>query len=177
MERKKMTFIAGLVILLGLWISVPFSESQAQSDQKLDLSGTLVQDRVRSSGIIVSQPLPTLGSIVGSQDERAHLSEGDLVYIRPAPGKRVKAGDRFSIARWGEEVIHPVTKEKLGHRVLVPGILVVLGGEGQTLPAKIDRSFAHIHYGDLLIPPIPVLPTSIPIRSSAKIKKRSSIVF
>ena len=170
MKGKKLTFSAGLVILLGVWILGGFSESQAQSPQTLDLSNTLVQDYIRSAGIIATKPLPFLGSIVGSQDERGHLSEGDLVYIKLEPGKQVKAGDRYYMVRWGREVTHPISRKTVGNIARVPGTVVILDGKGQTVPARVDRSYFQIRYDDLIISaaatPLPV----VNIRSQEKIQ-------
>ena len=170
MKRNKMTLNAGLVILFGLWIFAGFSEAQAQSTQTLDLSNTQVQDYIRSAGLIASKPLPFLGSIVGSQDERWNLTEGDLIYIKLEPGRQVKPGDRFYLGRWGREVIHPITKKMVGHVARIPGTVVILDGKGQTVPARIERSFFQVRYEDLIIPATAGPPATMTIRSPEKVK-------
>jgi hypothetical protein len=165
----KMTLIAGLAIVLGV-LGFIAPETHAQSSQILDISSHFVQDQIRSSGIIATKPVPFLGSIVGSQGESANLTQGDLVYIKLAPGKQVKPGDRYSIARWGKEIIHPASDEKIGNLVRVPGIVVILDGRGQIVPARIEKSFFAIVHGDLIIPPIPLPPLSMSIRFKDKIK-------
>lgn len=170
MKRDRKTLKAGLVILFGLWILAGFSESQAEPSKTLDLSDSHVQSYVRSTGFIASQPIPSLGSIVGSQDETWNMTEGDLVYIKLAPGMRVKAGDQFYLASLGREVIHPITKKRLGHQLKIPGVIVVLDGNGQTVPARIEKSFFQVRYGDTLISPPSSLPAAMPIRLSESIQ-------
>ncbi len=170
MKRDRMTLNAGLVILFGLWIFAGFSESQAEPSQTLDLSDNHVQSYVRSTGFIASKPIPSLGSIVGSQDETWNMTEGDLVYVKLEPGMRVKAGDQFYLASFGREVIHPITKKKLGQVLRIPGVLVILDGKGQTVPARIDKSFFQVRYGDSLISPPSSLPAAMPIRLAERIQ-------
>lgn len=170
MKREKKTFNAGLVILLGLWIFTGFSEAFAQSDKTLDLSNRALQDFIQSSGFIAPGPIPTFGSIVGSGSAQANLSQGDLIYIKLEAGKQVKPGDRFYMARWGREIIHPVSKQKLGHLVRISGLVVILDGTGEIVSARIAESFFQGRYGDLIISPIPSPPVALPIRIAEKIK-------
>ena len=170
MKRDRMTLNAGLVILFGLWIFAGFSESQAEPSQTLDLSDSHVQNYVRSTGFIASKPVPSLGSIVGSQADTWNLAEGDLVYVKLEPGMRVKAGDQFYLARFGEEVIHPITKKKLGHVLRIPGVVVILDGEGPTVPARIEKSFFQVRYGETLISPPSSLSAAMPTRLANRVQ-------
>ena len=147
-----------------------FSLGHAQSVQTLDFSDRVVRDQVRASGFIATGPVPSLGSLQGSRDERGNLSEGNLVYIKLEPGQSVKAGDRYYLARWGEEVTHPATKQKMGNIVRVAGTVVILDGKGQVVPAKIEKSFFQVRYGDLIVPPGSDFPTAISLRLPAGIQ-------
>jgi hypothetical protein len=170
MKRKKRTLNAGLILLVTAWVFIGVSPVHGQSVQTLDFSDRIVRDQVRSSGFIATAPVPSLGSLQGSRDERGNLSETDLVYIKLEPGQMVKPGDRYYLARWGEEVAHPVTKQKMGNIVRVAGMVVILDGKGQVVPARIEKSFFQVRYGDLIIPPGPDLPTSIALRLPADIQ-------
>ena len=170
MKRKKRTLNAGLILLISAWVFTGVSLGHAQSVQTLDFSDRIVRDQVRSSGFIATAPVPSLGSLQGSRDERGNLSETDLVYIKLHPGQVVKPGDRYYLARWGEEVTHPATKQKMGNIVRVAGIVVILDGNGQVVPARIEKSFFQIRYGDMILPPGPDLPTSIALRLPAEIQ-------
>jgi len=166
---KKMTFIAGLVILSGLLVCPAGSICQAQTNQMMDLSNYKIQDLVRSSGMITSKPLPTIGTIVGSPEARDNIGERDVVYVKLAPGNQVKPGDRFTIARWGREISHPITGKKLGNVVRVPGVLVILEGQSGIVPARLEKSFFPTMYGDLVIPPVPFPPKNLPTRFGERI--------
>jgi hypothetical protein len=111
-----------------------------------------------------------LGSIVGSQDASANLSEGDLVYLRLEPGKQVKPGDQLAITRVVKEVEHPVTGVKLGYQVSFPGRAVILDGKGPIVPAKIEKSFFDIRHGDFVTSLSSSPPLEIPVRVPDKVK-------
>ena len=85
-------------------------------------------------------------------------------------GKEVQAGDRFSIVRLGNPVTHPVTKQKLGFLVLAPGELTILERKNEIAIAKINKSYAPISPGDMILPAKPVLPVTVPIRTQKKIE-------
>lgn len=152
MGHKKRTLISVLAVLgcLGLWATV--AKSDAQSGPILDLSNPVTQDRIRACGFIAPKMILPFGSIVGSQDPSANLSEGDLVYIKLEPGKQVKPGDKLAITRVVKEIEHPLTGVKLGYQVIFPGRAVILDGKGQIVPAKIEKSFFAIQHGDFITP-------------------------
>lgn len=97
---------------------------------------------------ITSQKIPCWGEIVGSKEGAVNLAVGDLVYVKLEPQKRVKPGDHFLIGRETEVISHPQTKKEMGYLVLIPGELVILGAEGNIVPAKIHKSSQPIWEGD-----------------------------
>ena len=170
MQLKKITMSVGLVILATLLILGGFSEVNAQSSKSLDLSQPRIRDRIQASGYITSKPIPSWGTIIGSKDGAANLTEGEVVFIQLEPGKEVVAGDRFSIARLGKTVTHPVTRQNLGNLVVMPGEVVVLERKEDVAVAKIRKSLAPVLQGDMILPAQPILPESMPIRTQKKME-------
>ena len=164
MGSKNKTLITALTVLLavGLWGTV--NKTSAQTGQSLNLSSQMVLDRVRACGFIVSPPVPLVGTIVGSQDASGNLSEGDYIYIRLEPGKEVKTGDHLTIARYSKEVQHPVSKKNMGHALYFPGRAVILDGKGPIVPAIIEKSFAAVIHGDLIMVSPPSVSPVVPLR-------------
>ena len=164
MGSKNKTLITALTVLLavGLWGTV--NKTSAQTGQSLNLSSQMVLDRVRACGFIVSPPVPLVGTIVGSQDASGNLSEGDYIYIRLEPGKEVKTGDHLTIARYSKEVEHPVSRKKMGHALYFPGRAVILDGKGPIVPAIIEKSFAAVIHGDLIMVSPPSVSPVVPLR-------------
>jgi hypothetical protein len=170
MQWKKMTMGAGLIILSTLLIMGGFSECKAQTSKSLDLSQPRIRDRIQASGYITSKPVPSWGTIVSSKDGAANLTEGEVVFIQLEPGKEVQTADRFSVARLGNPVIHPVTRKNLGTLVLIPGDLVILERKDDVAVARIRKSFFPILRGDMILPAQPILPESVPIRTQKKME-------
>ncbi len=170
MQWKKITLSVGLVILSTLLMNGGFPESNAQSDQILDLSKPRLRDRIQASGYVTSKPIPSWGTIIASKDAGVSLTEGEVVFIRVEPGKEVQVGDRFAIVRLGRPVDHPVTKHKIGYQVLMPGELTILERKDDVTVAKINKSFSIVYRGDLIIPLRPVLPEAVGIRTQKKIE-------
>jgi hypothetical protein len=163
MRRRKRILITALAVLFAIGFSGMAGKADAQSGPTLDLSW--VQEGIRSLGYITSQPFPYLATIVGSQDAVWNLSEGELIYIKLASGKKVMAGDRLAVARVSSEIKHPLTDKKIGHAVIFPGRIVVLDDNGPIVPAKIEKSFGPINHGDMIsaLPPSP--PPVVSIRT------------
>jgi hypothetical protein len=170
MQWKKITLSAAMAIFSIPFVMGGFSESNAQSNQSFDFSQPSVRDRIQGSGYITSKPIPSWGVIVRSKEGTANLTEGEVVYIQLELGKEVQAGDRFSIVRLGNPVTHPVTKQKLGLLVLAPGELTILERKNEIAIAKINRSYAPISPGDMILPAKPVLPVTVPIRTQKRIE-------
>jgi hypothetical protein len=63
-----------------------------------------------------------------------------------------------------------VTDKKLGNLVWIPGELTILDGKDQVVRAKITKSYRSIKQEDLIIPPRPVFPESVPARNPQKIE-------
>jgi hypothetical protein len=170
MRWTKMTFITGMAMILSLWIGGGFPESIAQSTHTLNLSKPGLRDRIQSAGFISSKPIPSWGSIVGSQDDAVNLTEGEGIYLNLEPGKQVIPGDRFSIVRVGEAITHPVTKKEIGNLIWIPGELTILEAKDRVVTAKITKSYRSVNQGDLIIPSQPLLPETMPLRNLKKIE-------
>jgi len=168
MGRKKKILISALAVLFGIGLLGAAGKANAQPGQTLDLSR--VQDAIRAHGFIAAQPIPYLGTVVGSQDPIGNLSEGDLIYIRLESRKKVMAGERLAIARVADEIKHPITDRKLGHAVVFPGRVVVLDGNGPIVPAKIEKTFGAVIQGDLIVASPPAPPPVISIRTQGRLQ-------
>jgi hypothetical protein len=172
MRQTKATFTAGLAILLGLVIFGGSTESTAQSAQTMDSSQQKITDRIQTAGFITSKPLPSLGTIIATKNPVVNLIKGEIVYVRMEPGKEVKPGDQFTVVQQMEDIEHPITKEKIGHLVLIPGKVVVLNRKDQIVTAKIQESNRPILVGDDIITALPASSEAIPIRNIKKIEGR-----
>lgn len=96
----------------------------------------------------ITDSISGVGKITGSSDGRTLFGSNDFVYVKT--DSTVNIGDRFFIIRKGQQVIHPVTKQKMGHVTEILGIAEISKFEyGETI-AKILTSFKEIITGDIL---------------------------
>lgn len=170
MGQSKGILIAAVALFVGTASWGAVSEAYAQAGQALDLSGKLNLDRILACGFVTTKPVSYMGTIVGSQDASNNLSEGDLVYIKLEPGIQAKAGDRLVISRFSKEIEHPVSKKILGHALFFPGKAVILDGKGPIVPAMIDKSFATVRHGDMVMASLPSAPVVVPVRMQEGLK-------
>ncbi len=158
MRQIKMILSVGLVLILGLAL---FGES--------------TRGYAQSAGFITSKPIPSWGTIVGTQDKVVNLSKGEVVYVQLQPGRTVKPGDRFTLLQVGQTLNHPLTGEEMGQLVTNPGELVIVEGKDWIVTAKVRQSFKPILRGDYILTPAPVRAEAGPTRSLKKIEGR--IIF
>lgn len=108
----------------------------------------LVNKNVYLASGYITDSISGVGKITGSSDGRNLFGNNDFVYVKT--DGLVNIGDRFFIIRKGQQVIHPVTKQKMGYVAETLGIAEISRFEyGETI-AKILISFKEIITGDIL---------------------------
>jgi len=86
---------------------------------------------LRSSGMISPEEMKSAGKIVDALDEKIMFGEGDLVYI--ALNREAQKDEILSVFKPTDEIIHPITHKKLGHKIERLGhIKVIDSSEGIT---------------------------------------------
>jgi hypothetical protein len=119
MGRQKFFWSVGLAVFFVAGILLSYSA--AQNVQVLDLSSQVLRDRIYAGGFIAAEPVPSWGKIVGTKNQVFNLISGEIVFIKLAPGKAVKPGDRFVIGHVAKEVFLPGAKKKIGDLVVEIG--------------------------------------------------------
>jgi hypothetical protein len=170
MRRIRWIQVVQLAVLSGILVFVGITPCFGQSNQMLDLSKDNLRDEVQFCGFITSQAIPFWGSIVGAKNADLNLSEGEEIYIKLTPGKKVKPGDRFTVVRISKSVTHPVTKKKIGQIVIKPGEITIIEAKESVVVAKINKCFHPILREDRIIPRGEEIPQSMPIRHMKKIE-------
>lgn len=168
MRRIKFFPIVMLAMLAIFGIRIPFGA--AQTVASLEPRDAKLRDTVQYTSFITAKPIPSWGSILGTKDASVHLSEGEIVYIEVESTRDVRAGDRFTILHPAQEVIHPLTKKKMGRLVVVSGEVLILSAKEAMATGRIEKSFRSIREGDLIVPPPKTLPQSISLRSMKRME-------
>lgn len=107
---------------------------------------------VRLTGLITDRELAESGTVVGSFEEKTLLTTWDQVYVRFADLGQVGIGETFTVFRSVEEVIHPLTKKRFGHKTELLGTITVLAKEGDVAVAEINQITDTISRGDRVGP-------------------------
>ena len=117
---------------------------------------------VSAAGFIV-QEMKGIGTVVGAREEKAMLSEADVVYLSFTKDIQVAKGDKFTIFRVEGPVIHPITKKPIGSKVSVRGFVEIIDTKEQVKKGLVLLSFDPIARGDGLktyLPPLEQLAIS-----------------
>lgn len=116
------------------------------------VGGYLVERALfESSGFIASpEELNWDGAIVSTWEEKNFLVDRDLVHVNMGSREGIKKGDLFQILRVGDDVIHPVTKKRLGKQVSVRGILQITASKETLSMARIIKAYSESEVGDKL---------------------------
>jgi hypothetical protein len=105
-----------------------------------------------NEGFIEEGKLEKAGSVVNSPEPKRYLAERDKVYIKLKDHDEARAGQRFSVFRVVNDVVHPESGEIIGRKIQVHGIVVITRVHKKVATAIIDRSFNEIERGMFVVP-------------------------
>jgi len=109
-------------------------------------------DRV---GFIRKPPVSPSGTIFEVQGRKVLISEGDVVYIRPADNTAkgiLIPGSRHAVFRLMKPTDDPLSAETIGTQHYILGIVEVTKKEPSMVLAEVVKSFRPIRVDDLLMP-------------------------
>jgi hypothetical protein len=92
------------------------------------------------------------GTIFKVKEDKALISEGDVVYVRPAEGATFVPGDRFTVYRTFEPVRDPQTRAPIGVQHYIVGVVEMTDVAPEYSMGKVIQCFRHIELRDLLMP-------------------------
>lgn len=92
------------------------------------------------------------GRIFDFSDSRYFAGSGDTVFVRVPTEAKIAVGDQLQIIKSRAEIIHPVTKKRLGFQVDQLGILEITALGKDLHTAIIRKSFREIERGAWLSP-------------------------
>jgi hypothetical protein len=107
---------------------------------------------IRSAGFFSDLDHKGIGMVLDSREGKNLMAEGDIVYLTFKSAEPVLVGNRYTIFRASEPLIHPVTGTRMGRRYNITGILQVIDQQGHFFTAKIIESFDAVYKGDMIQP-------------------------
>lgn len=107
---------------------------------------------VVNRGMILDHAKDMIGSVVASPEAKSNLSTGDRIYLEFKDPGEVSLGQKVSIYRPQETVLHPDSKENIGVKVIYIGSAEVVerGDDEQMIKAVITHSEIEMERGDLI---------------------------
>jgi len=111
-----------------------------------------IYDGIDRIGFVRKEPVTPWGAIFKEKEGKALISEGDLVYVRPAEGVTFVPGDRFTVYRTLAPVKDPQTKALIGVQHYIVGIVEMTHVEPKFSTGRVVQSFRYIELQDLLMP-------------------------
>jgi hypothetical protein len=107
---------------------------------------------IDSVGFLRQEPIVPWGSIFKVQVFKEMISEGDMVYIRPDPGKCYKPGERYAVFRVLKTFRDDKTKTVIGTQHCIVGLVDIVRTDKEAVTGTIWKSYRHIEIGDHLMP-------------------------
>jgi len=121
-------------------------------------------DKDKQEGVVSDQIFDTAGYIDKSFDFYGEVIDGEasnqysfsfpeLVYLNRGSADGVRVGDKFLIVHVDDlRIVHPVTGDYLGHRLLIDAVVEVKGTTDDVSEAMITRSYDSVERGDKVLP-------------------------
>src|SRR5438309_10031928 len=190
--RQKRIWVQILVVVWGLSLPAgavtPAIAEDAPAPRTLALAG---EPSIAFQGGYIKSSEPVSGVVVGARDFKQLFGLGDVLYIRVLPAANVRVGDRLTLYRPSRQVYHPFTQARLGHLMVILGILqVTTETKDNVVSTRIERAFDSISPGDFVMPfqPPPEVPahqtTSGPVtgvivdfKQARQVTAQSEIVY
>ena len=111
--------------------------------QMFETAGYLADSISSSDGLLLDGDPSVLNSFTNTE----------TVYIGRGKADGVVAGDKYYVVHLSKDpVVHPVTREDMGHKVLVDGIIEVYKTKDNHSKAKVIKSYDSMERGDYIVP-------------------------
>lgn len=103
-------------------------------------------------GFVLEKNVRPAGTVIGIQNDRILAGDDDIVYTDIGTAQGARGGEKFSIFRKDSTVIHPVTNEVMGTKIIPLGTLQLTDMERTSSRAIIARVSMEISPGSYLMP-------------------------
>jgi hypothetical protein len=107
---------------------------------------------IDSVGFIREQAVAPSGMLFKVREDKAMISEGDIVYIRPEGQTTLKAGDYYTVFRTLEPLIDEETEKLIGIQHWIVGVLRITEVEPAFSMGRVILSFRDIKVKDRIMP-------------------------
>jgi len=106
----------------------------------------------RSAGFFSDIDYKGIGIILESKEGKTLMSEGDICYLAFKTAEPVLIGDKYTVFRASELIVHPTTGKRIGRRYNITGNIQIIDRYGTFYTAKVIEAFDAVEKGDLIRP-------------------------
>lgn len=121
-----------------------------------------------SEGFLMEQNAKPAGTVIGVQNDRILAGDDDIVYTDIGTAQGARGGEKFSIFRKDSTVIHPITNEVMGTKIIPLGVLQLTDIELKSSRAILSRVYREISPGSYLMPYKESRRREIPLKMTTK---------
>ncbi len=107
---------------------------------------------IRSAGFFSDVDYRGIGIILESKEGKTLMAEGDICYLAFKTAEPVLIGDKYTVFRASELIVHPITGKRMGRRYNITGNIQIIDRYGTFYTAKVIEAFDAIEKGDLIRP-------------------------
>jgi hypothetical protein len=93
-----------------------------------------------------------IGVVLESKEGKNIMATGDILYLAFKTSESVMVGNKYTVFRRGEEIVHPLTEKIIGRRYGILGNIQIIDQHGNFFTAKVIECFYGILKGDLIQP-------------------------
>lgn len=117
-----------------------------------------------NEGFLLEKNVKPAGTVIGIQNDRILAGDDDMVYTDIGTAQGARGGEKFSIFRKDNNVIHPVTNEVMGTRIIPLGTLQLTDMERKSSRAIISGVSREVSPGSYLMPYNEIRRHEIPLK-------------
>jgi hypothetical protein len=121
---------------------------EPELDGKLHYDYTAI-DRI---GFIRKEPVLSRGTIFKVEGQKAMISSGDLVYIKPHANFSLTPGDRYTLYRTLKPILDRKTNQFIGIQHYLTGAVEIVLKRPKFVLGRIVTAYRPIKVGDLMMP-------------------------
>jgi hypothetical protein len=89
-----------------------------------------------------------VGMVLDNREGKVIMAEGDIIYIAFKVSEPVSIGNKYTVFRASDLILHPVTEKKIGRKYNVMGNIQIIDQNGNFCTAKVIEAFDAIYKGD-----------------------------
>lgn len=149
MEQEAPRTDEGQMTELMPGVDLSVDELAARFFENPDRMEPLIYEQLYETAGYLDDSLGATGEVIdGQTSSQASFAFPDHVYINRGEAQGVSVGSRFIVYHAGSDVRHPVTRRKMGFKVLVDGVIEVVEAGRDHSKARIIRSYDGIERGE-----------------------------